>query len=161
MKQSAGILAFRHTIENGLQVLLVHPGGPYFAKKDEGVWSIPKGEWAPGEDALSVAQREFEEETGNMLTDGEFIALSPVKIKSGKVISAWAIEQDFTTCYIRSNHFEMQWPPRSGKMQSFPEVDKAEWFDVTSALLKIHMGQKPFIHELTQLLTSRATSAQQ
>src|ERR1700740_1207015 len=109
-KTSAGIVAYRF-VSGSLQVLLVHPGGPFFAKKDEGVWSIPQGEYEKDEDPLEVAKKEFEEETGNCLAGGNYLPLSPVKIKSGKVISSWALEADFEQCFIRSNHFEMESPP--------------------------------------------------
>lgn len=152
-KRSAGILAYRFYQEQ-LQVLLVHPGGPFYAKKDEGVWSIPKGEYDETQDALTVAKREFEEETGNKVSAGKFIELSPIKLKSGKIISAWAVETDFDQCFLSSNSFEMEWPPKSGKKQSFPEADKAEWFYVHNAEKKIHPAQVSFVKELEKLLAS-------
>ena len=129
IKTSAGIILFRtgNDINNDLQVLLVHPGGPFWAKKDLGVWSIPKGEIAGGENMLDAARRELKEETG-IEVDGSFIALSPVKLKSGKIIYAWAIKYDFEIINITSNTFEMEWPPKSGKVKDFPEIDKADWF---------------------------------
>ena len=152
-KRSAGILAYRRH-QQQIEVLLVHPGGPFFRNKDEGVWSIPKGEYDECEEPLSVAIREFEEETGNKV-DGKFIPLDHVKIKSGKVISAWAVEADFQQCYIRSNTFDLEWPPKSGKMQSFPEADKAEWFSIAEAKKKIHPGQLPLLDQLASLHLTR------
>ncbi|MCE3283491.1 MAG: hypothetical protein K0Q66_2228 [Chitinophagaceae bacterium] len=150
-KQSAGILAYRFKSQQ-LQVLLVHPGGPFFTGKDTGVWSIPKGEFDPTEDALEVAKREFFEETGNKITAEYFIALEAVRIKSGKVIHAWAVEADFEKSFISSNLFEMEWPPKSGKSRSFPETDKAEWFTPRDAREKIHPGQSPLLDQLEALL---------
>ncbi|MEJ7684919.1 MAG: NUDIX domain-containing protein [Segetibacter sp.] len=151
-KLSAGIIAYRQSANDRFQVLLVHPGGPFFKNKDIGVWSIPKGEYVEGEDALSAAKREFTEETGNTLPAGDFIRLKPVKIKSGKVISAWAVETNFSEPFIQSNFFEMEWPPRSGKKQSFPEIDKAEWFTLKEARDKINAGQINIIEELEKIL---------
>ncbi|MDB5230419.1 MAG: hydrolase [Chitinophagaceae bacterium] len=150
-KRSAGIIAYRFP-GSQLQVLLVHPGGPFFAKKDEGVWSIPKGEYEENEDPLTVAKRELEEETGNCITADNYIQLTPVKIKSGKIISCWAVETDFEKCFIRSNYFEMEWPPKSGKKQSFPETDKAQWFSLEEARKKINAGQLPIIEELESII---------
>lgn len=150
-KRSAGILAYRMHQQN-LQVLLVHPGGPFYLKKDIGVWSIPKGEYVEDEDALAVAQREFTEETGNVISTTEFSPLGEVKMKSGKIISSWAAETNFDHCFISSNTFEMEWPPKSGKMQSFPEVDKAAWFTILQAEEKIHPAQLPFLKKLKELL---------
>jgi len=150
-KRSAGLLIYRYA-NNGVEVLLVHPGGPFFTKKDAGTWSIPKGEYQDGEDALEVAKRELEEETGNVIRDGKFMPLRPVIIKSGKQISAWVIETDFEKCFICSNNFEMEWPPKSGKKQSFPEVDKAEWFSIKSAQEKINSGQLPLLNQLVEML---------
>jgi predicted NUDIX family NTP pyrophosphohydrolase len=155
-KRSAGILAFR-IYQQQLQVLLVHPGGPFYAKKDAGVWSIPKGEYEETEDGFSVAKREFEEETGNKIRGKEFIPLNAVKLKSGKVISAWAVETDFEECYINSNTFEIEWPPKSGKMERFPEVDKAEWFSIDEAAQKIHPVQLPFLKEVAAHMPSSGT----
>lgn len=150
-KLSAGIIAYRQN-SGRLEVLLVHPGGPFFRKKDAGVWSIPKGEYTEGEDALLAAKREFTEETGNTLPAGKFIPLTPVKIKSGKVITAWAVEAGFNQPLIQSNYFEMEWPPRSGKKQSFPEIDKAEWFTLEEARHKINVGQINLIDQLQLVL---------
>lgn len=151
-KLSAGIIAYRQNSWGELEILLVHPGGPFFRNKHDGSWSIPKGEYAEGEDALMAAKREFEEETGNRLQDDEFIALTPVKIKSGKVISAWLVKADFDQCYIQSNLFEMEWPPRSGKKQSFPEIDKAGWFTLEEAKRKINVGQHALLEQLDLIL---------
>lgn len=151
-KLSAGIVAYRQNIDGELEILLVHPGGPFFKNKDGGSWSIPKGECVEGEDALSAARREFTEETGNVLPEAQFTALQPVKIKSGKVIASWAVKADFAKPLIHSNHFEIEWPPRSGKKQSFPEVDKAEWFTLREAVNKINPGQADFIKQLAVIV---------
>ena len=149
-KQSAGILAYRKT-NNKLQVFLVHPGGPFFKNKDAGAWSIPKGEFNDDEDPLLAAKREFFEETGQPI-DGDFIKLSPIKLKSGKTVYAWAVEGDIDHSTIVSNAFEMEWPPRSGKTASFPEVDRAAWLDVAEAFLKVNAAQVGLIEELVELL---------
>ena len=148
-KQSAGILAYRQG-SGALEVLLVHPGGPFHARRDAGAWSIPKGEFAD-EDALAAARREFMEETGQAV-DGTFIALQPVKLKSGKLIYAWAVEADIDADNIVSNIFELEWPPRSGGKQAFPEVDKAAWFTLAVAGEKINAGQAPLLRELAAIL---------
>ncbi len=144
-KQSAGILLYRK-INNQLQIFLVHPGGPFFKNKDAGVWSIPKGEFWEDEDALVAAKREFQEETGQAI-DGNFIALKPVTLKSGKIVHAWALEGDIDHETIFSNLFEMEWPPKSGKKQSFPEIDRAEWFEAGKAKLKINGAQAGLIED--------------
>jgi predicted NUDIX family NTP pyrophosphohydrolase len=148
-KQSAGILLYRRKNDQ-LEVLLVHSGGPFWAKKDLGAWSIPKGEYE-NEEALAAAKREFEEETGFPVA-GKALALSQQKQKGGKVINAWAVEGDLNTDEVRSNRFEMEWPPRSGKKQQFPEIDRAEWFPAETALKKINAGQAAFIGELIEML---------
>jgi predicted NUDIX family NTP pyrophosphohydrolase len=145
-KASAGLLLYRHA-SSGLEVLLVHPGGPYWARKDMGAWSIPKGEIEPGEEALAAARREFEEETGASV-DGEFLPLPSVKLRSGKVVHAWAIEADFDVAGLRSNLFSMEWPPRSGEQREFPEADRAEWLSIDAARVKIHPGQAPLLDHL-------------
>jgi predicted NUDIX family NTP pyrophosphohydrolase len=145
-KQSAGILLYRKA-DNQLQVFLVHPGGPFFKNKDDGAWSIPKGEFLDDEDALVAAKREFEEETGQAIA-GDFKKLSTIKIKSGKIIHAWAVEGDIDHEIIVNNLFEMEWPPRSGKMASFAEVDRAAWFGLEIAKVKINQGQIKLIEEL-------------
>jgi predicted NUDIX family NTP pyrophosphohydrolase len=143
---SAGLLMFR--IKDGvLQVLLAHPGGPYFAKKDEGYWTIPKGEPDGEEDLLVTAQREFEEETGIRSTR-PLIPLQPIKQKGGKIVHAWAFEGDCDPAAIKSNTFTMEWPPKSGRQQEFPEIDRAEWFDLATARAKIKAGQEALIDEL-------------
>ncbi|HEX6915800.1 MAG TPA: NUDIX domain-containing protein [Chitinophagaceae bacterium] len=153
-KRSAGILAYRVQQQN-LQVLLVHPGGPFYARKDAGSWSIPKGEFTETENPLAVAIREFEEETGNRIHSDEFIPLQPVRNKSGKEISAWAAEADFEKCFIRSNTFELEWPPNSGKMQEFPEVDRAEWFPLDEAHRRIHPAQQDLLVQLELMIRQR------
>jgi predicted NUDIX family NTP pyrophosphohydrolase len=146
---SAGLLAFRR--RNGVEILLAHPGGPFWAKKDEGVWTIPKGLAEPGADLLETARREFTEETG-FAAKGHFIALHPVKQKSGKALHAWAFEGDFDPGQFTSNSFEMEWPPRSGRRQSFPEIDRVAWFAPAEAEVKILPYQRPLLRELRQLL---------
>jgi predicted NUDIX family NTP pyrophosphohydrolase len=149
-KSSAGILLYR--LRAGApEVLLVHPGGPFWAKKDLGAWSIPKGELAPGDDPLTRARTEFEEETGVSI-DGDFRALAPCRQAGGKRIEAWAIEGDFDPAGLRSNTFLLEWPPRSGRQQEFPEVDRAEWFDLATARTKIIAGQIPLLDELAAFL---------
>lgn len=145
-KQSAGILLYRK-IDSGLQVFLVHPGGPFFKNKDEGAWSIPKGEFLDDEDALTAAKREFKEETGQEI-DGDFLPLQPITQKSGKKVYAWAVEGDIDHETIFSNIFELEWPPKSGKRISIPEIDRAAWFDVDEAKLKINPAQAGLIDEL-------------
>jgi predicted NUDIX family NTP pyrophosphohydrolase len=144
---SAGILMYRKNKDH-IEVLLVHPGGPYWAKKDMGAWSVPKGEFEEG-DPLTHARREFEEETGRKIS-GDFKALTPLKQKSGKLIHAWMIEGDFDPGELQSNLFKMEWPPRSGKFREFPEVDRAEWFSIQAAVEKIVPGQAGFIEELAR-----------
>ena len=148
-KKSAGILLYRFS-EKQLQVMLVHPGGPFFAKKDLGAWSIPKGEFTD-EDPLLAAKREFQEETGISI-EGEFKPLDPVKQKGGKEVHAWAVEGDLDVTHIQSNTFELEWPPRTGKYQSFPEVDRGEWFDIPTAKKKINAGQWALIAQLEAML---------
>ena len=149
MKRSAGILAYRWRDEP--ELFLVHPGGPFWKNKDDGAWSIPKGEIDPDEEPLSAAQREFTEETG-LKVGGTFTPLAPVKIASGKVIEAWAIEHDLDASAIVSNTFEMEWPPRSGKKQAFPEVDRAAWLPGPLAIQKINKGQVPLLIQLLEKL---------
>jgi len=143
-RQSAGILLFRRIGE--LQFFLVHPGGPYWVNRDEGAWTIPKGEFLD-EDPLDAARREFLEETGQVVS-GEFMPLTPITQKAGKQVYAWAVEGDIDAEAIVSNHFEIEWPPRSGQRQSFPEVDKGRWFAVNEARRKINAAQVGFIDEL-------------
>ena len=145
-KRSAGILLYRRSPE--LEVLLVHPGGPFWAKKDLGAWSIPKGEHEEGEDAQACAIREFTEETGSAPMPGELDDLGSIKQKAGKVVQAWALEGDLDAAGVRSNTFSMQWPPRSGRMQDFPEVDRAEWFSLEAARERINPAQAAFLDRL-------------
>jgi len=133
----------------GLEVLLVHPGGPFWAKRNRGVWSIPKGEFSEDEDLLTVAKREFEEETG-FVVEGQFVDLGSITQPSGKIIHAWAVEGDCDVSEIKSNTFLIEWPPRSGKHQEFPEVDRAEWFLIEEARDKILRGQAGFLDELVR-----------
>jgi predicted NUDIX family NTP pyrophosphohydrolase len=146
-KTSAGILIYRGR-DGHLDVLLVHPGGPYWAKKDLGAWSLPKGEITEGEDPRTAAVRELTEETGFAI-DGELHALRPLRQKSGKIILAWAVEGDCDPARLRSNVFSMEWPPKSGKQQEFPEVDRAAWFTLDEARLRMVAGQAPFLDELS------------
>jgi predicted NUDIX family NTP pyrophosphohydrolase len=147
--KSAGIIAYR-TRPSGTEVLLVHPGGPFWRNKDLGAWSIPKGEFAGEQDAEATARREFFEELGVELTV-PLIALGQVKQRGGKIVTAFAAELDVDLRSTRSNIFETEWPPRSGKRQSFPEVDRAEWFSLDEAREKINEGQRPLLSRLTQL----------
>jgi predicted NUDIX family NTP pyrophosphohydrolase len=151
-KLSAGILVYNVPSDDQLKVLLVHPGGPHWKNKDEGAWSIPKGEYEEGEDALSAAKREFKEEMGIEVPDTTYIPLEPAKIKSGKVITAWAIQAEIDLRFIQSNQFEMEWPPRSGKKQFFPEVDKSEWFSIEEARVKINNGQAALLEQLVAIV---------
>ena len=149
-KQSAGILLYRNKATQ-IEVFLVHPGGPFFKNKDDGVWSIPKGEFLEDEDALAAAKREFLEETGRTI-DGDFIPLHPVQLKSGKIIHAWAVEGDVDAALITSNLFEMEWPPKSGRLQSFHEVDRAAWFAPDAAKIKLNPAQVKLVEELEDLI---------
>ena len=150
--QSAGLLLYRK-YKNILEVFLVHPGGPLWKNKDETAWSIPKGEFDENEEPLQAAVREFFEETG-IPVSGKFIELKPVIQKGGKKVFAWALEKNIDAATILSNHFEMEWPPRSGKYQSFPEVDKGAWFTIDEAKKKINVMQAALIEELQKKLTS-------
>ena len=152
VKKSAGILFYRFH-KNLPEVLLVHPGGLFWSKKDQGAWSIPKGEFAEDESPLDAAKREVKEELG-INASGNFIELTPVKQKSGKVIYAWALESDFDTATIKSNLFEIEWPPNSGEKKSFPEVDKAAWLSIEEAKEKINLGQVQLIEELRKKVSS-------
>jgi len=149
---SAGLVAFRR--RNALEVLLAHPGGPFWAKKDQGAWTIPKGLAEDGADLLATAKREFTEET-NLPARAGFIALTPVKQKSGKLVHAWAFDADFDLAAFASNTFEMEWPPRSGRRQSFPEIDRIEYFSVPTAMTKIIAYQRPLLMELQTLIGGR------
>lgn len=149
-KQSAGLLLFRDG-PGGIEVLLVHPGGPFWAARDEGAWSIPKGEFSGDEPPLHAAMREFEEETG-VRPDGEPLELPPVTQPGGKRVFAWAIRSDLDPSTFTSNLFTMEWPPKSGRMRTFPEVDRAAWFGVDAARRKILKGQAPLIDRLLEML---------
>ena len=133
-----------------VEVFLVHPGGPFWARKDDGAWSIPKGEYGSGDDPLAAARREFHEETGFEVT-GSFRALSPLKQASGKVVSAWAVQGDIDAARVKSNTFSLEWPPRSGNKQEFPEIDRGAWFDLPTAARKLQSGQRGFLDQLQQL----------
>jgi predicted NUDIX family NTP pyrophosphohydrolase len=152
-KRSAGILLYRLAGPR-LEVLLVHPGGPFWAKKDLGAWSIPKGEYDEGEDPLAVARREYAEELGSALPAGECIALGEIVQPSLKAVTGFALEGDFDPATLKSNSFELEWPPKSGRKQSFPEVDRAAWFGVEEAREKILPGQAPFLDRLRERLGS-------
>lgn len=143
---SAGIMLY-HFIESRLQVMLVHPGGPFWEKKDDGAWSIPKGICQQDEDPLVAAKREFREETGHEV-DGAFIDLGEVKQPSRKIVHAWALAHDFDTSRIVSNLFSLEWPPRSGKIQQFPEIDRGQWFELPEARKKLLKGQRVFLERL-------------
>lgn len=154
-KRSAGLLLYRET--RGVpEVLLVHPGGPFWARKDDGAWSIPKGEFEDDEEPLAAARREFAEETGTTV-DGDFIELRPVRLPSGKIVHAWAVRADFEPARLRSNTFTTQWPPKSGQLREFPEVDRAAWFTLEAARAKIQPGQLPLLDQLDALLRPRNT----
>src|SRR5579862_4306310 len=146
---SSGLLMFRRR-KTGPEVFLVHPGGPFWQKKDAGVWSIPKGELSPGEDPLAAARREFEEETG-IIPESEFTSLGEIRQASGKIVTAWSFEGDHPST-IRSNTFSMEWPPKSGRTQEFPEVDRAEWFSIDEARRRINPAQTPFLDRLLEHL---------
>jgi len=152
-KQSAGLLMYRRR-GGAPEVLLVHPGGPFWARKDQGAWSIPKGEYEPGEDPLVAARREFAEETG-IVPEGEFVALTPLRQRAGKIVRAFAFEGDLDPERIKSNTFVMEWPPRSGRQQEFPEVDRAGWFPLEVAKQKLLAAQVALVEELARLLEQR------
>lgn len=145
-RTSAGLLLYRQT-PDGLEVLLVHPGGPFWARKDLGAWSIPKGEADDCEDLLAVAHRELAEETG-FTASGPELSLGHVRQKAGKVVHAWAVRADADPSQLRSNEFEIEWPPRSGRMRAFPEVDRAAWFDLAEARRRINPAQAAFLDAL-------------
>jgi predicted NUDIX family NTP pyrophosphohydrolase len=153
-KQTAGILVYRRR-GGRIEIFLGHPGGPFWAKKDLGAWSIPKGEFVEPETPLAAAKREFAEEIGQSVegaSDGDFLPLTPVKPKGGKVIYAFAVEGEVDAARVQSNLFEMEWPPRSGKMQSFPEIDRGAWFGLDEARLRLTKNQLPILEELIQKL---------
>jgi predicted NUDIX family NTP pyrophosphohydrolase len=149
-EKSAGLLVYRRS-EAGVEFLLAHPGGPFWARRDAGAWSIPKGLIDEGEETLAAARREFEEEIGRPV-EGDFALLAPLKQKSGKIVHAWMVEADLDLESFRSNLFEMVWPPRSGRLQAFPEIDRVGWFGPEQALVKILPGQAGFIREAVATL---------
>jgi predicted NUDIX family NTP pyrophosphohydrolase len=154
-RKSAGLVVYRFR-DSLLEIFLVHPGGPFWSRKDEGAWSIPKGEYGGSEDPLEVAKREFEEETG-FKASGEFLPLAPIRQPGGKIVSAWAVEGEYDAGTIKSNTFILEWPPRSGKKAEFPEIDRAQWFSPAEAGKKILKGQAGFITQLFEKLGYRGT----
>jgi predicted NUDIX family NTP pyrophosphohydrolase len=149
-ERSAGILLYR-VVDRGLEVLLVHPGGPFFARKDDGAWGIPKGLYEDDEQPLAAARREFAEETGGR-AEGEASPLQPLRQPGGKIVHAWAVRGDFDPAALRSGTFAMEWPPKSGRLQEFPEADRAGWFTLPAAREKILAGQRDFLDQLERLL---------
>ena len=149
---SAGVLAFRR--RGGLEVLLAHPGGPFWAKKDDGAWTIPKGLVEPNDDLIATARREFREET-NLIVSGELIALAPVKQKNGKIVHGFAVEADFDLGQFASDEFEIEWPPKSGRRQRFPEIDRVAYFALPVARVKLLAYQRPFLEDLARRLRDR------
>ncbi|SFP53606.1 Predicted NTP pyrophosphohydrolase, NUDIX family [Geodermatophilus dictyosporus] len=150
-RRSAGVLLYRRAPGGGVDVLLGHMGGPFWARRDEGAWSIPKGEYGEGEDPLAVAHREFEEELGSPVPAAELVPLGELRA-GGKVLTVWAAEGDLDATAVRSNTFALEWPPRSGRVQEFPEVDRAAWFGVDEARAKLVGGQVPYLQRLLDLL---------
>ncbi len=150
-KQSAGLVLYRLGSAGEVEVLLVHPGGPFWARKDLGAWSIPKGELTPGEEPLAAACRELEEETGFRAAP-PFLPLQPVEQRGGKTVLAWAVAGDADPAALVSNTFALEWPPRSGRMQTFPEVDRAAWYPLAEAREKLLAGQRPLLDQLAALL---------
>jgi predicted NUDIX family NTP pyrophosphohydrolase len=150
-RTSAGILLWRNR-EGGVEVLLAHNGGPYWARKDHGHWTIPRGEVEPGEELAAVARREFAEETGHVVPDGPLIDLGQIRQKSGKVVLGWAVEGDLDPATAVSNTYEMEWPPRSGRVQAFPEIDRVEWFGLEEARGRLKEAQVPFLDRLEAAL---------
>ena len=148
-RESAGLVVFRHG-KDGIEVLLEHMGGPFWQKRDDGSWSIPKGEIEPGEQPIDVARREFQEELGQNAPEGEYASLGVIKQSGGKVVHAWAVEADVDVSQVRSATFTMEFPPRSGKFGTFPEVDRAEWFDLVTARRKILASQAVLLDRLTE-----------
>ena len=152
-KQAAGILLYRQTAR-GLEVLLAHPGGPLWARKDLGAWTIPKGQFGDDESALAAAKREFSEEMGSPAA-GEFVELGSIRQPSGKIVHAFTAASDFDVTTVKSNLFTLEWPPRSGRSGEFPEIDRAEWFSLAEARRRILKGQEPFLDRLLSLLKSK------
>ncbi len=151
-KRSAGILLWRRNTAGGIEVLLAHPGGPLFARRDDGHWSLPKGEYEPGESPLEAAYREFAEEIGSPPPAGEPLPLGEAGQHGQKVNTIWALEGDLDADAVQSNSFEMEWPPRSGRFQQFPEMDRAAWFDLAQARVKLFPSQQPFLERLAEAL---------
>jgi predicted NUDIX family NTP pyrophosphohydrolase len=149
-KRSAGLLLFRNP--NQLEIFLVHPGGPFWARKDDGAWSLPKGEYSADEDALTAARREFQEETG-ISAGGDFLPLGELRQPGGKIVTAWALEKDVDIALVKSNMFSLEWPPKSGNTREFPEIDRAAWFPVSQARRKLLKGQVAFLDRLEKKLT--------
>jgi predicted NUDIX family NTP pyrophosphohydrolase len=158
-RRSAGLLLYRRGPDGDLEVLLAHPGGPLWAKRDEGVWTVPKGEFHDGEAAWAVARREFEEETGHPAPDGDPIELGEIKQKGGKVVDAWALEGDLDPATAESNTFPLEWPPRSGQWITVPEIDRIEWFAPDEARQRIKDTQIPFIDRLLAALKAAGSAA--
>jgi predicted NUDIX family NTP pyrophosphohydrolase len=152
-KKSAGLLLYRENADEGVEVLLVHPGGPFWRNKDAGAWTIPKGEFSDAEDPLEAAKREFEEETGASPPSGKYISLKPIKQANGKIVHAWAVKGNFDPANLRSNTFPIEWPPKSGRTQEFPEVDRAEWLTPETAKQKMLGGQAALIDQLLNFIT--------
>jgi predicted NUDIX family NTP pyrophosphohydrolase len=150
--RSAGLLLYRTIAAGAIEVLLAHPGGPFWAGKDEGAWSVPKGEYGPGDDPLTAAYREFREETGFEAPVGAAVSLGELKQPGGKRVTVWALEGDLDVAHARSNTFELEWPPRSGTVRAFPEVDRVEWAGVSRARTKLLKGQVPFLDRLLDAL---------
>jgi predicted NUDIX family NTP pyrophosphohydrolase len=150
-RTSAGVLLYRRGQDGVVEVLIGHMGGPFWARKDDGAWSIPKGEYGDGEDPFAVARREFEEELGSPVPAEDFLPLGQVR-GSGKLLTVWAAEGDLDAATCRSNTFPLEWPPRSGRVQEFPEVDRAAWFAVDAARAKLVKGQVPFLDRLLERL---------
>jgi len=150
--KSAGLLLYRTTDQGEVEVLIAHPGGPFWAGKDEGAWTVPKGEYDPGADPLAAAYREFREETGFDAPGGATISLGELRQPGGKRVTVWALEGDLDVAQASSNTFEIEWPPRSGKVREFPEVDRLEWAGVSRARTKLLAGQVPFLDRLLDAL---------
>ena len=152
-KKGAGLLLYRRVENSAIEVLLVHPGGPFFRNRDDGAWTVPKGEFSDDEEPLAAAKREFQEETGSTPPQGEYFPLKVIKQKNGKLVHAWGVEGDFDPATLNSNTFTCEWPPKSGRMQDFPEVDRAQWFTPGVAKKKMLTGQSALVDELLQLLS--------
>jgi predicted NUDIX family NTP pyrophosphohydrolase len=156
--RSAGLLPFRHR-HGVLEVFLVHPGGPFWARRDAGAWSLAKGEYGPAEDPLEAAKREFQEETGfSAEGEGEFLPLGEIRQPGGKQVTAWAFRGDFDPALLRSNRFTLEWPPRSGRLREFPEVDRGAWFTLAEARRRVNPGQRPLLEALHRLVGGAAGS---